>query len=132
MPLLAARVCYRLPAELNSDRTRFSVPPMPNYQVLINGQNFLIDVDGRIERHGFFTVRFIEATDAAAAENQAVEMIREAEPLRELVRNTPDDPPIMDVTQIVELECLDGTEDQEPGFIWYKETPKRWWQFWKR
>ena len=93
---------------------------MPKYEVLINGQNFLVDVEGRIEKHGFFTVRFIEATDAAAAENEAVEMIRKAEPLRELVRNTPEDPPILDVTQIVELECLDGTEDQEPGFIWYR------------
>jgi len=76
---------------------------MPKYKVLINGANFLIDMDDRIAKFGFFTTRFVEATDADAAENTAVRMIREAQRLRDLVRNAPDDPPVMYVTGITEM-----------------------------
>jgi hypothetical protein len=105
---------------------------MPRYQVEINGQNVLLEVDGRVAKYGFFTTRFVEAVDRSAAENAAVGMIRETERLRDLVRNTSGDPPIMDVTQIVELESFDGIKNREPGFVWYEENPRRWWQFWKR
>jgi hypothetical protein len=105
---------------------------MPKYQVDINGQNFLIEMEGKLGRYGFFTIRYVEAADAKAAENGAVEMIRTTQRLRELVRNGPDDPPIMDVTEIAELESFNKIENMEPGFIWYEEKPKRWWQFWKR
>ncbi len=105
---------------------------MPKYQVEINGQNFLIDMEGQIARYGFFTTRFVEARDTADAENVAVQMLRETQRLRDLVRNGPDDPPIMDVTTIIELESFEGIENLEPGFAWYVESPKRWWQFWRR
>jgi hypothetical protein len=105
---------------------------MPKYKVEINGQNFLIDAAGHVAKHGFYTIRFVEAIDPAAAENSAVQMIRETPGLRDLVRNTSDDPPVMDVDQIVELESFDGIEHREPGFVWYAESPRRWWQFWKR
>ena len=105
---------------------------MPKYQVEINGQNYLLEVDGGVAKHGFFTTRFVEAVDPGAAENAAAGMIRETERLRNLVRNTSDDPPVMDVTLIVELESFDGIDDREPGFVWYEESPRHWWQFWKR
>jgi len=105
---------------------------MPEYRVEINGQNFRLDVGGRIAKHGFFTTRFVEATDPATAEDSAVQMIRETQRLRDLVRNSSDDPPVMDVTQIAELESFEGIENREPGFVWYVENPKHWWQFWKR
>lgn len=105
---------------------------MPKYKVLINGANFLIEMDGRIAKYGFFTTRFVEATDADAAENTAVQMIRETQRLRDLVRNAPDDPPVMDVIGISEQESFNGIKNQVPGFAWYEENPERWWQFWRR
>jgi hypothetical protein len=105
---------------------------MPKYQVEIEGQNFLVDLEGKLARHGFFTYRFVESIDPPAAENAALQMIRETQHLRDLVRNASDDPPVMDVVQIVELETFEGIENQEPGFVWYEENPKRWWQLWKR
>jgi hypothetical protein len=105
---------------------------MPKYQVEINGQNFLLDVEGRVARHGFFTTRFVEAVDPTAAENAAVRMMRETQRLRDLVRNTSDDPPVMDVVQVVGLDSFNGVENREPGFVWYPESPRRWWQFWKQ
>jgi hypothetical protein len=105
-----------------------AVTGMPRYKVEINGQNFLIHMEGQIAKYGFFTTRFVEATDSTAAENTAVQMIRETQRLRELVRNAPD----MDVIGITEMESVDGTGSREPGFAWYEERPKRWWQFWRR
>ena len=60
---------------------------MPKYKVEINGANFLINMEGRTAKHGFFTIRFVEAPDSVAAENAAVQMIRETQRLRDLVRN---------------------------------------------
>jgi hypothetical protein len=105
---------------------------MRKYKVEINGANFLIEMDGRPEKHKFFTTRFVEAPDAAAAENAAVQMIRETQRLRDLVRNTSDDPPVMDVTSVIELGSFDRIRSLKPGFAWYEDRPRRWWQFWKR
>ena len=105
---------------------------MPAYRVMINGQNFLVERDGRVAKHGFFTTRIVEASDPVAAEHAAVPMIRETQRLRDLVRNDPGDPPVIDVTSIVELESGEEVESRETGFVWYEERPRRWWQFWRR
>ena len=105
---------------------------MACYRVEINGQNFLIEMDGRLGRYGFFTTRFVEALDPVGAENAAIQRIRETQHLRDSVRNSPDDRPVMDVTLIAELESFDGIANREQGFVWYEENPRRWWQFWRR
>ena len=102
------------------------------YHVEINGQNFLIETEGGLAKHGFFTSRCVEATDRAAAELTAVQTIREDQGLRDLVRNAADDPPIIDVTSIDELEPSHAVEGVAPGFVWYAEDQPRWWQFSKR
>jgi hypothetical protein len=91
---------------------------MPQYRVDINGQNFLVLADGRAGKYGFFTTRFVEAPDSAAAEEEAVRVIRETRRLRELVRNAPDDPPLLDVTAVTELDYYD---DRVLGLAWYPE-----------
>ena len=60
---------------------------MPKYQVEINGQNFLLEVDGRVAKQGFFPTRFVEAANLSAVENSAAGMIRETQLLRDLARN---------------------------------------------
>ncbi len=103
---------------------------MPYYKVMINGRNFLIDMEGRVAKCGFFTNRFVEAPDPTAAEYAAVQMIRETQSLRDMVRNTPEDPPVMDVTSIDMVETLPHIREQ--GLVFYEENPKRWWQIWRR
>jgi len=105
---------------------------MPKYRVQINGQNFLVAVDDQIAKHGFFTWRFVESASPTEAENAATQLLRDTQSLRTMVRNATDDPPVMNVVEIVELESFHGIELLEPGFIWYSENQKRWWQFWRR
>lgn len=105
---------------------------MPAYRVMIDGQNFLVEMDGRVAKYGFFTTRIVESPDPVAAEHDAVQMIRQTQRLRDLVRNDPGDPPVMDVTSIVEVVSGEEVESREPGFVWYGERPRRWWQFWRR
>jgi hypothetical protein len=105
---------------------------MAAFRVMINGQNFLVEMDGRVAMYGFFTTRRVEAADPAAAEHAAVQMIRETQRVRDLVCNDPADPPVMDVTSIIELESGEEIESRETGFVWYEEKPIRWWESWRR
>ena len=105
---------------------------MPRYRVEINGRNFSIEMEGGLAKHGFYTWRVVEAADASSAEDAAIRMLREKQDLRDLVRNPAEDPPLMDVTEIVGWEDVDGAEDATPGLVWYPENPRRWWQFWRR
>ena len=105
---------------------------MPNFKVEINGANFLIDMEGRTAKHGFLTIRFVEADDGAAAENAAVQMIRDTQRLRDLVRNAPDDPSVIDVTSIIETGVFRWDGEPGAGLRWYEKTPRSWWQFWRR
>ena len=97
---------------------------MPKYRVQIDASNFLVDVDGRVAKHGFITIRWVEANSATDAEKAAVQMIREDQDLRALVKNDPGDPPVMDVLEIAEVESFDGIGGQ-PGRIWYEMQDRK-------
>ncbi len=102
---------------------------MSKYHLLMNGQNFLIDMDGKIAKHGFFQNFFLEAKSPEEAEDLAVQKIRENEDLKAITRNPKDDPPIIVLEEMSELESSDGVEAMESGKAWFQE--KKWWQFWK-
>ena len=92
---------------------------MRKYRVFVHGRNFLITGDGAPVKHGFFTTRFVEADDPVAAEDAAVEQLRRRQSLRDVVLNAHDDPPTMDVTEVVELALFDGIESLDTGLILY-------------
>jgi hypothetical protein len=105
---------------------------MPKYRVQIDAKNFLLNLDGATAKYGFITYRVVDAPDPAAAENSAVQMIRDDHELRDLVLNEKNDPPVMDVEEIVEVETVDDASQGQPGRVWYGMNPKKWWQFWRR
>ena len=100
---------------------------MPSYRCLINGRNFLLDFDGKARKMGFYKSVYVESADTKAAELDAVEFIRSGE-LRGRVLNSLEDPPMIFVEEIDELESS-GLEHNTSGHTFYKE--KKWWQFWK-
>ena len=104
---------------------------MPRFRAVINGENFLINMDGDIAKYGFITFREVDAADPQAAELAAVQVLRDDQEFRAVVRNSKDDPPTMTVTELSEVE--EGRDDLPSNFIYYPMEPaKRWWQFWKR
>lgn len=84
---------------------------MKRYRVLINGVNFLLEVDGALGKHGFYTSRWVEAEDPQSAELRAIELFRSEPGLRERLRNAPDDPPTLyveETEEVMELEPAQG------------------------
>lgn len=94
---------------------------MPKYRVLLHGHNLLVDLDGHVAKHGFYTTRFIEAASPGAAGRHAVEQLERERPLRRLGQNELKDWPWVDADEIVELASFDGIEDLRPGFAYYAE-----------
>ncbi len=100
---------------------------MPSYECLVNGRNFLLNFDGKPRKMGFYKTVFVDSSDPAAAELDAVEFIRNGE-LRDKILNAEEDPPLIFVEEMYELESS-GVEDNTMGHTFYEE--KKWWQFWK-
>jgi hypothetical protein len=95
---------------------------MKQYKVFINGTNFLVKFSGQAKKVGFYTTRFVRAADAKAAENMAVQMLRDQKSLREAVLNDRSDPPVMHVEKIFEAELFgDEAEPRQVGLVWYAE-----------
>ncbi len=69
---------------------------MAYYKVLLEGKGFLIEHEGRIKPHGFFTTRWVKAISPEAAELAAVELLKNDPNLTNLTQNDREsDPPPM-------------------------------------
>jgi hypothetical protein len=105
---------------------------MPTYVVQVHGRNFLVDLEGRVAKRGFLTFRVVDVSEPAAAETAAIESVRTTQSLRDLVRNEASDPPVMEIEELREFEPGGAPKDVPTGFVWYEDSPKRWWQFWRQ
>ena len=103
---------------------------MNKYRLLMNGTNFLIDVDGKPEKHGFYQSIFVEAKSPKEAELIAIDQIMNSDELKRVIQNSNGDPPKVILDEISEIESITGSDKtMEMGRTFYKE--KRWWQIWK-
>lgn len=59
----------------------------------------------------------------------AAQKIRGNEDLKSIAQNPKDDPPVIILGEMRELESFGGVEAMESGRVWFIE--KKWWQFWK-
>jgi len=67
---------------------------MTYYQALLEGKGFLIEHEGEIKPHGFYTTRWVKAANPEAAELAAVELIKKDANLINLtLNNRESDPP---------------------------------------
>lgn len=94
---------------------------MSKYRVLLNGRNFLLSLDGRPRKLGFYATRFVEARDAEGAENAAVELIRADDALKGTVLNSRDDPPMLYADEVEEVGASGAAHHVSAGFSWYAE-----------
>ncbi len=97
---------------------------MPRYKLVIHGQNFRLNLEGRWEKHGFFTPRCVEAPDPLLAEHVALEDFRHSRKYQDVVEatlNSEDDPPVLSAEEIEEI--VPGTEPaRTAGLAFYPES----------
>ncbi len=94
---------------------------MSKYEVIINGVNYLIHVDGIVKKMGFWVTRYIEANDPDEAEELAIESIRSSAKLNLIIQNQENDPPMIHMDEIYEIASFDGLSTLEPGLGFYEE-----------
>ncbi len=81
---------------------------MKKYMVMLDGRNFEIEIDGKVQKLGFFTTRWVEAINPKEAELKAVELIKTDESLVKSVRNSKDSPPMIYLSELSEIDSFAG------------------------
>ncbi len=95
---------------------------MRKFEVCIKGENFLVELDGKIEKKEFYAARFVEAMDSSTAVDRAMEILRRD--LKDYVLNKPEDPPVMKIEEIDEVYffqekmALGNRLIPGKGFLW--------------
>jgi hypothetical protein len=98
---------------------------MPRYRVIIHGQNFRLNLDGKWEKMGFYTPRLADAPDPLLAEHTALEEFRQSEKYRALMDgtlNSNDDPPSLCAEDVEEVQPGTGDGQESAGLALYTES----------
>ena len=77
---------------------------MNRYQVMLRGENFLLDFMDEKEKCGFFTTVWVEAENPEEAELNAVAELKKHEDLISGILNESDDVPMIYLEEMRELE----------------------------
>ncbi|MBU4054212.1 MAG: hypothetical protein KKA41_07560 [Proteobacteria bacterium] len=102
---------------------------MKKYRCLLNGQNFLIKMNGVPAKHGFFQNLMVEANHPQQAELLAMARLWHDEDLKKITLNTKKDKPIIRLATIWEMDVVNGPHEAGPDRAFYKEP--EWWRFWE-
>lgn len=97
---------------------------MPLYRVIIHGRNFSLNVEGKREKLGFYTPRFVEASDSVLAEQVALQEFRQSAQYLYLIERSPnseDDPSVLCGEDIGEVSRQDDAEKADAGLALYRE-----------
>ena len=98
---------------------------MNKYRVSLQGENFLLSFDGKPEKHGFYTTRFVEANDPKEAETISINLIRNDPDLKAAVLNKQGDPPMIYTKEIEELINFKDIEPPGGGYTFYPENSEK-------
>ena len=90
---------------------------MPKYKIFFHGKNLYANIDGKMEKVGFYTTRVVEAETSVAAEIKAQQALEEEAKVKDLISNCRDQPPIFCVEEMEELE--NEVEFERTGFAFY-------------
>lgn len=84
---------------------------MPWFRCLVRGENFLLTLSsGRPEYRGFYTTRWVNAEDKAAAEAACVQLIKSDPYLAQERRSR-----TIPMLYVEEIELLDSEPAKQPG-----------------
>jgi hypothetical protein len=89
---------------------------------MVKGENFLVRIDDREDKWGFFTTRFVTAKDTVEGESKVLQSIRLE--LEDWVLNDRSDPPMLHVTECEEVAWWRNRK-RGKGFSWFPEKPQQ-------
>ena len=92
---------------------------MKKYKILIEGRNFLINLDGQEKKVGFYTTRFIEAGEDKTAKQLVIDSTYHDLNLKREILNKNIDPPLINVESIEEVKDIDAS--LSTGFSFFLE-----------
>ena len=102
-------------------RSRAKLPQRMKFKVMLRGENFNVALDGPVAKLGFYTTRFVEADTPDAAEQAAVDVVRQDSRLQGIVRNAPTDPPMIYLESLSEIPSFDGCPVPGAGYTWFSD-----------
>ena len=94
---------------------------MKKYRVILNGRNFKIESDGKLQKVGFYTTRWVQAETPQAAELEAIDLVRQDSSLKVAIRNLSDDPPMIYLDALSQIESFDGISLPGSGYSFYQD-----------
>jgi hypothetical protein len=94
---------------------------MKKYHVMLEGKNFLLNHEGKLQKHGFFTTRYVEANNPEEAELKAVDLIKTDSKLTESVKNDRADEPMIYLEELFEIESFEGENIPGTGYSFFLE-----------
>jgi hypothetical protein len=92
---------------------------MSAFRVVIEGGNVMLRMEGSIRRMGFYTTRFVRASDSEEAGAVAVRQARHD--LGALALNEPEDPPAVSVQAIESIPFEEVPTVPSQGFVWFSD-----------
>ena len=93
---------------------------MKKYSVMLEGRNFLLDIEGSVKKYGFFTTRYVEAENPEQAEIKAVQLIKEDRSLKMAAKNEGLKPMIY-LDSITELMSFEGVRLPGTGYSFFPD-----------
>lgn len=95
---------------------------MPVYEVIVNGENYLMNVeDEGLKKMGFYVTRYVRADDVDLAAAAALDKVRRIERLKGVACNAERDPPRLGIEEVYEIDAYPARDQLEPGIILYSE-----------
>jgi hypothetical protein len=79
---------------------------MKKFKVQLQGENFLLNLDGELKKYGFYATKFVRAESPQEAEKIAVILMHQNPTFRETVLNGSADPPKIGLEEIKEVGFL--------------------------
>ena len=98
---------------------------MKKYRVMLNGKNFKINSDGKLEKFGFYTTRWVQADNPQEAELKAVSLVREDKSLKASICNESSDPPVIYLDELTEIDSFDGINVPGAGYSLYPDEDNK-------
>lgn len=91
------------------------------YKLTIRGENFLMKINGQMQKLGFYNTRYVKAQNEEEAEHLIVHVLMNELKEQNSVKNNEYDPPRMFLEEIQEMESFKDVQLPGSGFIFHTE-----------